>query len=93
MNGACVQKVWGGCDGNANRFFTLVECLMTCEGRPGSRPCPNGRIATQTCLQCGVSGGCRSGEACARSCEKLEDCAAEGSGYACADGVCGLLCF
>src|SRR5688572_3328720 len=44
VNGTCVPRVYGGCDGNANRFFTLEECMATCEGRPAALPCPTGRV-------------------------------------------------
>ncbi len=47
VNGACVQQGYGGCQGNANRFSTLEECLATCEGRPDPRPCPTGRVVRE----------------------------------------------
>ena len=41
VDGACVQRTYGGCEGNGNRFSTLEECLATCAGdrsRAGARP-------------------------------------------------------
>jgi hypothetical protein len=94
VNGQCVEKVYGGCQGNENRFFSLEECLMTCEGRPGARECPPGRAVKETCLQCVIAGGCGASRlACAIPCTKEEDCAAAGNGYACNLGVCGFKCF
>jgi hypothetical protein len=58
VNGACVARTYGGCEGNGNRFDTLEECLATCEGRPVPNGCPAGRIAQEICLACGPAGGC-----------------------------------
>ena len=58
VNGACVARTYGGCEGNGNRFNTLEECMATCEGRPVPNGCPAGRIAKEICLACGLAGGC-----------------------------------
>jgi hypothetical protein len=33
VNGQCAEKTYGGCQGNANRFSSLAECVSVCEGR------------------------------------------------------------
>jgi hypothetical protein len=58
VDGACVPRTYGGCEGNENRFGTLEECLVACEGRPIPNGCPAGRIAQEICLACGSVGGC-----------------------------------
>jgi len=70
VNGACVPRVYGGCQGNGNRFNTLEECLTTCEGRPVPNACPSGRVAQEICLACGPAGGCSQSKAvCALPCD------------------------
>jgi hypothetical protein len=32
VDGACVERIYGGCGGNANRFQTVEECTAECEG-------------------------------------------------------------
>lgn len=70
VDGACVQRTYGGCQGNGNRFNTLEECLATCEGRPVPNGCPAGRIAKEICLGCGLAGGCaQTKTVCALPCD------------------------
>jgi hypothetical protein len=45
VDGACVERVYGGCEGNANRFPLLERCMVACEGRPDPCGCPPGRVA------------------------------------------------
>ena len=89
VDGACVQRTYGGCQGNANRFNTLEECLATCEGRPVPNGCPAGRIAQTICLECGPAGGCsRMAARCALPCSPdaaVPECS---GGLTCAAGVC-----
>ena len=96
INGACVPRTYGGCDGNGNRFDTLEECLATCEGRPVPNGCPSGRIAQEICLACGPVGGCaRSQTVCALPCDADAGTAACGSHLPfCSAGVCqNAFCF
>ena len=70
VGGACVPRVYGGCQGNENRFTTLEECLAACEGRPVPNGCPDGRAARQICLACGPAGGCaKQAMVCALGCD------------------------
>jgi len=70
VGGACVARVYGGCQGNDNRFTTLEECLVACEGRPIPNGCPAGRVAHEICLACGPAGGCgHSATVCALPCD------------------------
>lgn len=92
VNGACEQESYGGCQGNDNRFNALEECMAICEGRPGSRPCPEGRTATQACVECGPAGGCDVLEVCAVECTQSEQCPS--AGYLCTpEGHCDMVCF
>ena len=92
VGGTCVPRTYGGCQGNDNRFMTLEDCLVACEGRPVPNGCPAGRIAQEICLACGPAGGCgRSATVCALPCD------ADAGGAACAvtvpncyAGVCQL---
>ncbi len=36
--GECVQFIYGGCEGNKNRFETLDACEDVCGGHPGAVP-------------------------------------------------------
>ncbi len=89
VNGACVERGHGGCQGNANRFRTLEECLATCEGRPDARPCPTGRVAREICVACGGGGGCgKFITACALTCAQTGAACPPTQQFYCFDGVC-----
>ncbi len=67
VDGACVMRTYGGCQGNGNRFNTLGECLATCVGQTGE--CPPNRVAREICLGCGLAGGCsQTATVCALVC-------------------------
>jgi Kunitz/Bovine pancreatic trypsin inhibitor domain len=67
VNGSCVLRTYGGCQGNGNRFNTLEDCLATCLA-PGA--CPPNRVARDICLACGPAGGCaRRAVTCALVCD------------------------
>ena len=87
VNGQCVAKIYGGCEGNANRFFTLEECLSVCEGRPTSQPCPPDRGPRKICLECGPAGGCAKYDSfCAQVCDDTHPCASQT--LQCYQGTC-----
>jgi len=58
VNGACVKRTYGGCQGNGNRFSSWEECVATCVGPPNPGGCPPNRIDKEICLACGPAGGC-----------------------------------
>ena len=58
VDGVCVPRTYGGCQGNDNRFWTLEECQAACEGRPVPNGCVGGRVAHEICITCGPTGGC-----------------------------------
>lgn len=90
VDGACVERSFGGCDGNENRFYTLEECLSSCEGRPFPNSCPDGRTPEVACLECGPAGGCsKSFSVCAKACAANADCA--GGNLSCAQGICQMV--
>lgn len=71
VNGSCVARTYGGCQGNGNRFPTLEECMATCEGRPIPLGCPTGRTAQALCLACAPNDACsRSLQVCALTCDQ-----------------------
>jgi hypothetical protein len=87
VDGACVEKTYGGCQGNANRFSTLEECMAACQGQPNPNGCPPGRLARTVCLSCGVAGGCgTSAEVCAKTCAAASDC--DEPSFSCVAGLC-----
>jgi hypothetical protein len=87
VDGACVMRGYGGCGGNENRFWTLEECLATCEGRPEPNVCPLGRIPARICIACGPVGGCgKQIDACALACDRAASICT--GGLFCWDGVC-----
>jgi len=92
VNGACVVRSYGGCDGNDNRFDTLEACLATCEGRPVPYGCPAGRVAQEICLACGSAGGCaQTVMVCALPCDVDAGAGAAGcadDSFACFAGFC-----
>lgn len=85
VDGVCQAAVYGGCQGNDNRFRTLEECMATCEGRPQVNACPEGRVNAKMTSVCGVTGG-KLMTACAQPCEKQEDC--DDPRFNCFDGLC-----
>jgi hypothetical protein len=87
VDGACVERIYGGCLGNANRFASIEECLAVCDGRPDPRGCADGRIRKSICLACGPAGGCaRLAEVCAEPCSDASSCTTHS--FQCANGVC-----
>jgi hypothetical protein len=86
VDGKCVERTWGGCEGNDNRFFLLEECLSVCEGRPERNSCPDGREPASICVACGEAGGCaEQAVVCAKPCSSSSDCTPD---LTCTDGWC-----
>jgi len=96
VDGACVMRTYGGCEGNGNRFERLEQCMATCEGPPDPGACPPNRIAREICLACGPTGGCtQRATVCALVCDAdsgLFVCGDESSLPVCYDGVCQTVC-
>jgi hypothetical protein len=87
VDGECKPATYGGCGGNDNRFSTLEECLARCQGMPGERACPDGRVERNICLACGAGGGCiQHASACAKTCVTQTDCSP--SSFLCSSGYC-----
>ena len=87
LDGHCQARTDGTC-GDKNHFVTLEECMRRCEGLPQQGPCPEGRVARATCLECGGGGGCvKEYTLCAKSCSTDEDC---DPSMTCVDGSCGM---
>jgi hypothetical protein len=92
VNGSCVQQTYGGCSGNENRFSTLEECWATCQGQPSHSACPEGYVAAEICLECGLAGGCaKSMTVCALQCDDPAGCEAERPGFSCFQNRCQLV--
>ncbi len=91
QDGKCIEWRYGGCDGNANNFWTLEECLSVCEGRPHHNPCPDGRVESSACLGCGPLDECTPHiDACSLPCNEDTDC--EGFFSCSAAGFCAAMC-
>jgi len=90
VGGDCVEKVYGGCEGNDNRFASLEECLGTCVGQPPPGACPPNRVEQEICFACGPAGGCaKKGRVCALICDSVPDAAVCEPGLpSCYQGVC-----
>ena len=87
VGGACVEQIYGGCLGNGNRFDSIEECMLTCDGRPNPRGCPDGRFVKTICLACGVVGGCaRQADVCAQPCGDGAPCVSRS--FQCREGAC-----
>lgn len=88
IDGACREATYGGCEGNANRYQTIEQCMAVCEGSPIPNPCPADRVQRVTCIGCGPIGPCENFvTVCAEACESGEDCP---DGYSCMDGACHI---
>jgi hypothetical protein len=88
VDGACVPRTYGGCQGNENRFDTLADCQLTCEAKLPAQ-CPQGQVPRVICLGCGPAGGCSEiVGACAIPCNDDSPCRQAGAPRACWDGVC-----
>ena len=87
VDGKCVQQIYGGCNGNDNRFPTIEECMSVCESRPGLQSCPADRPPQNICLDCGPAGGCsKQGTFCAQACDDTHPC--DSSSLRCFSGTC-----
>lgn len=90
VDGACVPRTYGGCQGNGNRFSTLEECTAKCGGSPASGECPPNRVSREICLSCGLAGGCaKTATTCALVCDADAGSAVcADAGFSCYQGVC-----
>jgi hypothetical protein len=89
VDGAGVQRTYGGCMGNGTRCATLEECLATCAGGQTGE-CPPDRVSREICLSCGLAGGCaKKATTCALVCDPDAGSAACADvGLSCYQGVC-----
>lgn len=87
-DGACVPKTYGGCEGNANRFSSLEQCLAVCQGQPtAADTCTGNRVPKDVCLECGPAGGCGlSLHVCSQPCDDQTPC--ESPYLTCFEGTC-----
>lgn len=90
MDGACQEARYGGCEGNANRFRTMEQCLAVCAGSPIPNPCPAGRTQQIGCIACGDLGCGEWATVCVETCETSEGCS--DPTHTCQDGLCSLIC-
>ncbi|XP_066141086.1 papilin isoform X3 [Euwallacea fornicatus] len=56
--GRCEQFVYGGCQGNGNRFSSVEECEHYCGGRQPEEPKPSPTVA-EVCQQTADQGSCQ----------------------------------
>lgn len=102
--GACVEFIWGLCEGNDNNFATIEKCNAACAGRADlCRMCPNGDCSSSTdpppsCASCPKSRS-SNGDPCTVNdlqcsflpCATLCLCRENGSGefvWQCIDSLC-----
>jgi hypothetical protein len=90
VGGNCIEKAYGGCDGNDNRFASFEECMGTCVGQPPPGACPPNRVEREICFACGPAGGCaKKGTVCALVCDSAADASVcEPALPTCYQGVC-----
>lgn len=90
VNGSCVERIYGGCEGNENRFASWEECMGTCVGQPPPPgACLPNRVQQEICFACGPAGGCaKKGTVCALVCGGAGDAACEPALPSCYQGVC-----
>jgi Kunitz/Bovine pancreatic trypsin inhibitor domain len=90
VDGVCHSVSYGGCGGTENLFLTIEECLATCEGRPGARPCPEGRTVAEICVVCEPAGGCsKKLPRCVQPCMTSTECSRTATfALGCYEGVC-----